>query len=218
MAKFIKDKKKFNDICNELHSGKIGTKETCMKHLELVEEFSLEKFNEHISEEEIDEHFGDFVSFCNDNNFEVYVLSGGWDYYIDNILKRENIKIKFFSTRMIWDEFSGELSSEFIYEDEYCRLCETCKRNILINKTNDLENEISVFIGNGNSDFCVSNYADIVFAKGRLASYCWKNNITYYDYNNFSDVKNKIIKILCGNRIKHRREAFINRRDVVMGG
>lgn len=218
IGKFIKNKEKFYDICNELYSGKIGTKETCIRHLELVEDFSLEKFNAFLNEEMIDNHFRDFVGFCHENNFEVNVLSGGWDYYIDFILKRENVSLDCYSSKMIWDEFKGKLSSEFTYEDEYCKLCETCKRNILINKTNDLENEISVYIGNGSSDFCVSAYADIVFAKGRLASYCWKNNITYFDFNNFSDVKNKIIKIISGKNIKHRREAMIRRRDVVMGG
>ena len=218
IVKFIKDKEKFNNICEELYSGKIGTRETVIRQLELVEDFSPEKFDEYLDEEEIDEHFKDFVDFCRQSSIDLVILSGGLDYYIDHILKRENIQAEFYSCRMNWDEESKKLKSEFIYSDEYCRACDTCKRNILITNTNDLDNDISVYIGDGSSDFCVSGFADIVFAKGKLASYCWKNNITYFDYKDFSDVKNKLKKILEKNKLKHRQEAKIRRRDVIMGG
>ena len=119
---------------------------------------------------------------------------------------------------MIFNTGSGKLESEFTFSDDYCKFCGTCKRNILISNTNDFDNDISVYIGDGDSDFCVSNFADIVFAKGRLASYCWKNNITYFEYKNFSDIKNKLIRITEKKNLKHRQEAKIKRRDVIMGG
>jgi 2,3-diketo-5-methylthio-1-phosphopentane phosphatase len=218
VSKLIEDKEEFNNICEELYSGKIGTRETVIRQLELVKDFSFERFNTYLDEEEIDEHFRDFTVFCRQNDIELTILSGGLDYYIDFILKRENIHVDFYSCKMMWDEKNKKLASEFTNSDEYCRLCDTCKRNILINKTNDLENEISVYIGDGSTDFCVSGYADIVFAKGKLASYCWKNNITYFDYKDFSDIKNKLIRITEKKNLKHRQEAKTRRRDVMMGG
>ncbi|MEO8664363.1 MAG: MtnX-like HAD-IB family phosphatase [Ignavibacteria bacterium] len=217
LGKFINDKEKFARICEDLYTQKIGTRETVIRQLELIEDFSIDKFNSYLDEEPIDEHFKDFVTFCKEHDFDIRVVSGGLDHYITYILNRENIDLKCYACKMIWDERTKKLSSEFVHTDEYCRSCETCKRNILINSTNDLENEISVYIGDGASDYCVSGYADIVFAKGRLASYCWKNNITYFDYKNFSDIKNKIIK-LTEKKISHRQEAMIRRRDVMMGG
>ena len=92
------------------------------------------------------------------------------------------------------------------------------KRNILISNTNDFENEISVFIGDGTSDSCIANYADIVFAKNSLASYCWKNNITYFEFSNFQDIIKKINKLKEQNKIKQRQFAKSNRRDVLLGG
>ena len=217
LGRFIDDKKKFDQICEDLYSQRIGTRETVIRQLELIENFSIAKLNSYLDEEEIDEYFKEFVAFCKENDFEINVVSEGMDYYISYILNRENIYVKFFACKMIWDETTKKLSSEFIYTDENCRSCETCKRNILINFTNDLENEISVYIGDGASDYCVSRYADIVFAKGRLASYCWKNNITYFDYKNFGDIKNKIGKSI-DNNFRQRQEAKIRRRDVIMGG
>ena len=92
------------------------------------------------------------------------------------------------------------------------------KRNILINNTNDWDNEISVFIGDGVSDYCASNFADIVFAKKRLASYCWKNNITYYEFKNFNDIIIKLEKLKIKHKMRQRQNARILRRDVFLGG
>lgn len=218
LIRFIDDKAKYQEICNELSSQKIGTRETIIRLLELVNNFSFEKFNSYLDEEKVDEHFKDFLDFCKKREYDFFIVSGGFDYYINHILKRENADVKYYSCNMIWDESKKKLSPGFIHTDEYCQLCETCKRNVLINNTNDLNNEISVFIGDGESDFCVSGFADIVFAKGKLASYCWKNNITYFEYQNFADIKNKIISLTGESKIKQRQEAKNRRRDVIMGG
>jgi 2-hydroxy-3-keto-5-methylthiopentenyl-1-phosphate phosphatase len=85
-----------------------------------------------------------------------------------------------------------------------------------MNKTADCE--ISVFIGDGFSDACVVNYADIVFAKKSLASYCWKNNITYSEFQSFADIIKKIEKILHNKKLKHRQSAKLKRRDVFLRG
>jgi 2,3-diketo-5-methylthio-1-phosphopentane phosphatase len=215
---FVTDTVKFESLLEEFESGNIGSREIGKMHLELVENFSLDKFNESIDKQEIDEHFKDFLSYCDEQGLEFCIVSSGWNHYINRIMKRENIDVKVYSSKLVMESESGKLYTEYEYSDEYCKLCETCKRNILINNTNDLDNEISVLIGDGVSDFCVSNFADIVFAKGKLASYCWKNNITYFEYSNFSDIKNKLIKITEKNRLKHRQEAKIRRRDVFMGG
>jgi len=216
-GKFINDREKFETVCEDFYAEKINAREAGERQLKLVENFSYEKLNEYLNSEEIDEYFKDFIEYCREKDHEVTIVSGGYEYYIDFILKKENIDIKFFGCELKQSE-DKKLSSVYPYSDEYCQLCETCKRNILINNTNDLENEVSVYIGDGISDQCVSGFADIVFAKGRLASYCWKNNITYFEYKNFSDVKNKIIKLTEEKMIKHRQEAKVRRRDVFMGG
>ncbi len=218
IGKFVTAKQEFDNLCTAFYSQEINARECNSRQLELAEHFSLDKLNEYLNSEEIDEYFVDFLDYCRENGYEFKVVSGGLDYYIKYILERKNIDIDVYGCKMILNESKQTIDCEYVYTDEYCKLCETCKRNILINGTNDLENEISVFIGDGVSDFCVSGFADIVFAKGRLASYCWKNNITYYEYQNFSDIKNKLISLTNKNKIKQRQEAKIRRRDVIMGG
>ncbi len=216
IEKFIKEKDKFDLICHEFFAQKIGSRECNLRQLELVKDFSFEKFNEYLETEQIDEYFREFLNFCNERTHEVYILSAGLDYYIDYILRKENLDVEFFSTKLIVNDDQTKLSCEFPHSDEHCIWCETCKRNILINLTND--DEISILIGDGISDFCVSNYADIVFAKGKLASYCWKHNITYFEYQNFSDIISKVEKLSVTHRIKQRQESIIKRKDVILGG
>jgi 2,3-diketo-5-methylthio-1-phosphopentane phosphatase len=217
LGKFINDTEQFETICEEFNAEKINAREANERLLELIENFSYEKFNEYLNSEEIDEYFKDFIEYCIEKDHEVIIVSGGYEYYIDFILKKEHIDMKFFGCELKKSE-NKKLSSVYLYTDEHCQICETCKRNILLNNTNDLDNEVSVYIGDGISDQCVSGFADIVFAKGKLASYCWKNNITYFEYKNFLDIKNKIIKLIRTNMIKHRQEAKVRRRDVFLGG
>lgn len=218
LKSFTRDKNKFENIISDLHAGRIETRDALILLAENVDNFSYDELHSLLDKQQIDEHFKDFSEFCKENNYSLYILSEGIDYYPEYILRRESIDAKYFGVKMITGKSGGKFLVEFPFEDEYCRSCGTCKRNILINNTNDLQNEISVFIGDGLADFCVSGFADIVFAKGKLASHCWKNNITYFEYKDFSDVKKKIFKITGEKKLKHRREAMIRRKDIFMGG
>jgi len=224
-GKFIKDRKKFEIVCEEFISNVITARECNLRELDLIEDFSFEQLDKYLDEEELDDYFRDFLEYCSNNKYEITLLSEGLDYYINNILKREKLNLKFFSNKLVVKEIidkngkkSTKLTCEFTYPDENCFYCGMSKRNILINNTNDLDNEVSVFIGDGISDFCASNYADIVFAKKRLASYCWKNNITYHDFKNFRDVMEKLELLKSKNKIKHKLTAKNLRKDVFLGG
>lgn len=45
-----------------------------------------------------------------------------------------------------------------------------------------------VLIGDGKSDACLAQRADVVFAKGSLVKHCEKNNIPFIPYSTFDDV------------------------------
>jgi len=226
MGRFIKDREKFDIVCRDFLNNAITARECNRRELDLVEDFSFEKLNKYLDEEQLDDYFREFIGFCSENGYEITLLSEGLDYYINYILKKENINLKFFSNKLVVNrhinkesnKITLKLTCEFPHSDENCTYCGMSKRNVLINGTDDFENEVSVYIGDGVSDCCAVNYADIVFAKKHLASYCWKNNITYFDFKNFLDVKNKLIKLKAQNKIRPRQTAKILRRDVLLGG
>jgi len=213
---FIKDKEKWAETISLFENQKLGTRECFIKECELISDFDIDKFNSIIDQQKIDPGFLGFYNFCRKNNLDFTILSEGMDYYIKRILKNHLLKIPFYSNKIVLSDDKRSFKLEFPYSDPDCVRCGTCKRNILMNMTGD--DEISVFIGDGFSDACVVNYADIVFAKKSLASYCWKNNITYFEFQTFFDISKKLVKVLEQKKLKHRQAAKLKRRDVFLKG
>lgn len=213
---FIRDKETWAETIRLFEEQKIGTRECFVKECELMSDFDINKFNAIIDKQELDPRFLDFKEFCGRNNLPLTILSEGMDYYINRVLKNNALDIPFYSNKIVLSADKRSFKLEFPYSDSDCNRCGTSKRNILMNLTGD--DEISVFIGDGFSDACVVNYADIVFAKKSLASYCWKNNITYYEFQTFGDIIKKLEKILEKKKIKHRQTAKLKRRDVFLKG
>ncbi len=220
LGRFITDKTSFAKICDDFSSGKITSRECINRELDLVRNFDFKLFDSFIDLQELDDYFQDFVIFCKENNFGLFLLSEGLDYYIGYVLNKFKIDLPYFCNTLSTQEINGttKLSCYFPYSDEHCNSCGMSKRNILISNTNDFDKEISVFIGDGVSDFCVSHYADIVFAKHTLASYCWKNNITYYEYKDFGDIMKKLINLISKGKIKQRQNSRTLRKEVLLGG
>ena len=221
LGKFIHDKEKFAEIGEHFAKCQITGRQCIKSELSLVEGFTFEEFDKLLAEEELDDNFRSFLSFCDEKDYEFIIISEGLDYYIDFILNKFSINVRRYCNHLVAtpnDKGYSDLTCEFPYDDENCNVCGMSKRNILLMNTNDYENEVSVLIGDGVSDYCVSNYADIVFAKKELASYCWKNNITYFEYKTFDDVRKKLIKSEETHKLKHRQTAKFNRKDVFLGG
>lgn len=213
---FIKDKVKWAEVIRQFENQEIGNKEIFLKDCSLIENFDIQIYNAIIDNQRLDPQFVNFHNFCFTNKIPFVILSEGMDYAISRILKNNGLDIQFYSNRIIFSGDNKSFKIEFPYSDSDCNMCGTSKRNILMNMTAD--DEISVFIGDGLSDACVVNYADIVFAKKSLASYCWKNNITYHEYQTFGDIKKKLERILDSKKLKHRQAAKLKRREVFLRG
>lgn len=213
---FIKKKDKWAEVIKSFEEQKIGARECFLRECDLIENFDINEFNHIIDNQKLDPMFMDFMNYCEMNSLPMVILSEGMDYYIKRILDNYNLNIPFYSNKIVFSEDLKSIGLEFPYSDSDCDKCGTSKRNILMNNTAD--DEISVFIGDGFSDACVVNYADIVFAKKSLASYCWKNNITYHEYQTFGDIKKKMEKFLDSKKLKHRQAAKLKRREVFLRG
>ena len=82
--------------------------------------------------------------------------------------------------------------------------------------THSGEDEIIVFVGEGYSDRCPAEYADIVFAKDALQTYCQERNISYFLYTSFADVVSRLTNLLEGKNIRKRRNAELRRREAFL--
>jgi 2-hydroxy-3-keto-5-methylthiopentenyl-1-phosphate phosphatase len=132
---------------------------------------------------EIDPHFIDFLNWCRDKDYPVYILSDGYDFNIQTILNKYQIDIPYYANKMVYhDGFHIECP----YVSPSCGDCGTCKTE-LMQKLRP-ENSQAIYIGDGYSDTCPAAHADIVFAKGTLYKYCQDNHIPARAYQNFADI------------------------------
>ena len=201
--------------------GKITARECFVGECKAAGEVRLEAVWEILDKEEIDPTFGDFVRFCKSQRIEFFILSDGFDFYIDRILKRHGLKgLKFFANHLEFHPIDGtglfSLHPVFPYIDSECERCANCKRNHLLTLSSD--EDLIGYIGDGYSDRCPSRYADMVFAKRDLVRYCRDENISYFEFQNFRDIENRLKKILSLKRFRKRWQAELRRREAFLRG
>lgn len=200
------------DIMNKTISGREGWD----KLFATLRKVSREEYSNFVHKFEIDSSFHQFIGMCEENNFEVTILSDGFDLYLEKILKREGLeRLKFFSNHLVQNE-EGNFTYSFPFTDEECDRCANCKRNHLINSTSD--DDFTVFIGNGISDQCPAQYCDFIFAKDSLLKFCEKERISYYPYSNFNQVKDILLTLASKKNLKKRHQAELKRRSVYLQG
>ena len=207
------------DVCTgyvaAYRAGEISAKELFCSEAAAIGEMDESMAMEFLRGQKIDSSFARFVEFCRLQNIEFYIVSDGLDYYISEILSCNGIEgVSFFANRI--ERVPAEngfvrLAVSFPYDDAECSRCGCCKRNIML--TNAGEEDILVYIGEGYSDRCPVQYADIVFAKDELQKFCQDMNISYYLYNSFDDVVWRLDELLGRKKLRPRREAEMKRRE-----
>ncbi len=110
------------------------------------------------------------------------------DFYIEFLLKKHELEeIGFYSN--LYKEINLKTKTKYPCFNEECGKCGHCKTKTLDNLNNE---EFVIYIGDGHSDRCVCEKADMIFAKDSLREYCESYNIKYFRYNNFLDVLNRL--------------------------
>ena len=149
------------------------------------------------SREKIDPHFLEFYRFCQSKGVDLKIVSDGLDFYIDAILKKNNLQdIEFFSNVTVFQD-GNKLSIEFPRMNDLCEKCGTCKKDVLREHRSNYDRVI--YVGNGYSDVCPAKDADLVFAKEVLYERCRQDGTACVHYENFRDILAYLDKALCLN-------------------
>ncbi len=206
------------DICaesfDEYRRGAINAGDCWKKGFASVSSVTKEEFTEFALGHSIDVHFKTFTEFCDINNIPVTVLSDGFDAYIDPVLNREGLDtVKRFSNELQFNA-DGTVSPVFPFTDSECTRCANCKRNHIITRSND--DQVIVYIGDGISDRCPVQFADVVFAKDSLVSFCETHNITFHRFEDFSDILKTFRAMVENAKPRKRRIAELARKEVFM--
>lgn len=201
-------------IISDLLNDRISSRECWESLCNALPPINQKELDEFILSQEVEPTLHSFLEFCQLNNMNVYILSDGFDYYIDKILLREQLShLKTYSNNLVSDD-DGKLIPSFPFYNADCKSTANCKRNHILE--NSSEDDYTVFIGDGNSDKDPIQYVDFIFAKDDLLKFCEVNRITYFPFKNFDDVKEKLIELLSRKRLKKRHQAQLKRKEAFM--
>lgn len=199
----------------EYRSGAINARECWSRGFASMLPVTKQQFTEFALQQPIDRFFPAFASYCAEKAIPLTVLSDGFDSYIAPVLEREVLgHLPRFSNRMQFHP-DGSVTPEFPFTNGDCPRCANCKRNHLLTRSSD--RQVIVYIGDGVSDRCPVQFADVVFAKGPLVGYCESENITFHRFNDFSDVLERFRTMVETATPRKRRTAELARSAVFMG-
>ena len=173
----------WQEILQQWQLGELTTKESARLFFKLLH-ITPEEAKHFLRSIPIDETFRDFVTYVENRKEKLYILSDGFDINIKTILEKAKLThLTFYTNRFL------------IYKDHYdletpyassCNKCGTCKKTLVEKLKADAEQII--YIGDGISDICASQSADIIFAKEHLLQYCQTNVIPVIPFSSFNKV------------------------------
>lgn len=181
--------KKWLEVEKLWKEGKISSKKCLTDEFELVQNLSADLIKNYIKMIEIDENFKDFLNYIKKKNIDFVIVSDGVDYFIDKILKNNDIKnLKIITNHARFKK--GNFKITFLNTSDNCKNKAGCCKCEAVKNLRKIYDRI-IYIGDGFSDFCASKKADLIFAKNDLAKYLEKEKIQHIKYNNFKEVKEK---------------------------
>ncbi len=174
----------WEEIEEAWQEGLINSRE-CMAEQYALVRASEEEIDDFLATIEIDPHFPAFLTFCRENDHPLTIVSDGFDYYIERILKAKGVDdVDVYSNHLEWRD--GAIITEFPHTSDECDTCGNCKTSIF-HTLKTPENRI-VYIGDGWSDRCIAHESDVIFAKHKLIAYCHERGLAYTPYTTFADI------------------------------
>ena len=171
---------------------RITTRECLRREVEMVEarEEDIYRFLDGF---ELSPGFADFVARCRHRRVDLTILSDGMDFYIDYVLSRHGLGyLPVVANHGFFEE--GRLAISFPYGNASCERCGSCKGERIREYRRRCGEAIrAVFVGDGYSDICAVEEADLVFAKKDLERYCRGHDIPFTQYGDFTDIIQHLI-------------------------
>lgn len=183
-------------IVQKWKAGQISSRQCLLEECRLtrVSRSELEAF---VDSQELDPYFERFFKFCRYHNIEVGIVSDGLDFYIERILKHHGLdsQVEIRANHLVFED-DERIVPEFPYYDAGCGHCANCK-GAHVREARE-HHDTLVYVGDGLSDRCGAEAADIVFAKiGRdLLPYCESHNIPVTPFVSFADVLDEMQRML----------------------
>ncbi len=145
----------------------------------------------------IDRAFATLATECTQRGIPLTIVSDGLDCIVKGVLHHHGLsQLRYFANQVVW-EARDRMSLSFPYAERHCDNG-ACKCRLTRRSTGP--SAVSVYIGDGRSDFCVVQQMDRVYAKTALADWCRCQSIPYEPFETLEQV----VSHLCPERVLSR--------------
>jgi 2-hydroxy-3-keto-5-methylthiopentenyl-1-phosphate phosphatase len=135
--------------------------------------------------------FRPFVEWCAGHGVRVTLVSDGFGFYVTPLLRAHGIHDVDVVTNTWRRDLGGRPHLVFTNGHPECVGCGTCKLQAVVTAREALGPV--AFVGNGYTDRYGALYADIVFAKDRLAETCLREGVPSVPWRAFDDVRDRLV-------------------------
>lgn len=142
----------------------------------------------------LDPYFKRLISYLGSKKIKAVILTDNFDYIVRRILRHKNIRPLGVYSNSLRIEGGHLIPSFPLTNKNHGKRCGHCKKATLLKKLG--KDSINIYVGDGLSDVCPSEAADIVFAKGSLKKYLKKKRIAFRPFKDFREIYNYFRKDL----------------------
>jgi len=172
----------WRDVEEDWKAGRIGSRECMVRQIDLVRATPAE-MDAFIGSVEVDPGFGGFVSRFRRLGHTLFVLSDGLDRTIRTLLDRADVDIPYFANHLQW-RGGDRWRLAFPHSKGTCTaLMGNCKCSF----ADGWPRQLNIVVGDGRSDFCLAERADLVLAKGSLLEHCRKADLPHFGFADFDE-------------------------------
>ncbi len=142
-----------------------------------------DELTQFVSDSPVDAYFPDIVDLCRDEGIPLCIVSDNFSVIVRAILQRSSFGgLTFFANELVFD--GKQPMARFPHADPRCGRCAHCKA---VHFTGFALHR-KIYVGDGLSDICPAEAADVVFAKDGLADHLVRAGIPFMPFTNLGDV------------------------------
>jgi 2,3-diketo-5-methylthio-1-phosphopentane phosphatase len=175
------------DIEEDWCAGKFGSRECLAKQTKLLR-IRPDELDAYIDEVAVDPDAKGFFGDCLQMGIPVSVVSDGYDWVVRRVLSRMGVRgVPIIANRLV-HMGDDRWAALFPHSAQNCGsgVCKCAAANA---------QATMVHIGDGRSDMCVSDLADIVFAKGHLLSSRQERGLSSVAFDRFSEIRAELPRL-----------------------
>jgi 2,3-diketo-5-methylthio-1-phosphopentane phosphatase len=171
------------------HAGTMSLRDAISRQTSMLQGGRTEMLDWVLTSFSLDRTFSGFVRWAWSKGLEVVVVSDGFGFYVESLLKAAGLsRVPVLANELV--ERDSGLSLRHPHAHPLCRTCGTCKMLPIVDHRH--RRGPVAYCGDGQSDAFAAPFADLLFAKGRLADICRRDGLAFRRWTTFDDVRSAL--------------------------